>query len=110
MAATIAERVAKGAATLDKTAPGWEHDIDLDKLRMSGAFDCVLGQLGTARDMAWEDLVPCAVRQPHTDICRELGFLASNSKAEFPQAYREEYDALQDAWETLISNRLDSGL
>jgi hypothetical protein len=44
---TIAQRVAAGVAYLDKEAggPGWASHIDLDRLDLQDAYDCVLGQL-----------------------------------------------------------------
>jgi hypothetical protein len=48
---SIAERVAKGAALLDKKNPGWWKPdaapiaIDLDDLELSSDCNCVLGQL-----------------------------------------------------------------
>lgn len=42
---SVAERVAAGAAYLDQHQPGWDAQIDLDRLNISSACDCVLGQL-----------------------------------------------------------------
>lgn len=44
-APTIAERVARGAAWLDREAPGWDSLIDLASLRLSNPCLCVLGQV-----------------------------------------------------------------
>ena len=41
----VEERVARGAAWLDKEKPGWREDINLDALTMSSCSRCVLGQL-----------------------------------------------------------------
>jgi hypothetical protein len=40
-----AERIAKGAALLDKKVPGWRQRIDLGKLNIRWPGDCVIGQL-----------------------------------------------------------------
>jgi hypothetical protein len=42
--ATIAKRVAAGAAFLDKHEPGWVERIDLDRLNLNHTCNCVLGQ------------------------------------------------------------------
>lgn len=43
---TYEERVAKGAAWLDKMyGPGWADIIHLETLRMPSTCDCILGQL-----------------------------------------------------------------
>jgi hypothetical protein len=45
MSATIAERVAAGAALLDEKLPGWDKDIDLGFLDLASPCRCILGQL-----------------------------------------------------------------
>lgn len=42
--ASIAERVAKGAALLDQKKPGWFRNVDLDKLDINARCDCIIGQ------------------------------------------------------------------
>jgi hypothetical protein len=44
--ATIAERVARGAALLDEREPGWWQRIDLSKLDIKSCEDCIAAQLG----------------------------------------------------------------
>lgn len=41
---TIPQRVAKGAALMDKEMPGWDRRIDLDVLDLQNSCDCILGQ------------------------------------------------------------------
>lgn len=41
---TVAERVAAGAAFLDEHEPGWVDLIDLGRLDLNHACNCVLGQ------------------------------------------------------------------
>lgn len=38
-------RVRRGAKLLDKARPGWEKDINLQKLQLSNTAQCMLGQL-----------------------------------------------------------------
>jgi hypothetical protein len=40
-----AARVAKGAALLDKKRPGWEREIDLNRLDIQSGSSCVTAQL-----------------------------------------------------------------
>lgn len=49
MTATVAERVAAGAAFLDEREPGWWQKVDLERISMDSACNCVLGQLSTDR-------------------------------------------------------------
>lgn len=42
---TITERVAKGAALLDREYPDWWQIIDLDALALASPCRCVLGQV-----------------------------------------------------------------
>ncbi|MEV4575901.1 hypothetical protein AB0K16_21915 [Nonomuraea jabiensis] len=41
----FSERVAAGAALLDKKTPGWYQDIDLGILDLYSTDDCILGQV-----------------------------------------------------------------
>lgn len=45
MTDTGAERVARGAALLDRAEPGWAPRIDVSRLNFNDAGSCVLGQL-----------------------------------------------------------------
>jgi hypothetical protein len=38
-------RVTRGAQLLDEKVPGWADRIDVSKLEMGSAFDCVAGQM-----------------------------------------------------------------
>ena len=42
---TIQERVAAGAALLDKKVPGWREQVNLGTLKMNHCGRCVLGQI-----------------------------------------------------------------
>lgn len=41
----VTERVAIASGLLDTLKPGWRSLVDLDKLDMGSAYDCVLGQV-----------------------------------------------------------------
>jgi len=97
--ASIAERVAAGAAWLDERKPGWERKIDLAALQIKLPCRCVLGQVfaggrewgrngwGYAR-REWPEANPAA-----------LGFAAVDA----------DYPALDEAWITLLKERFSSG-
>lgn len=42
---TVAERVAAGVKVLDQYIPGWEDQIDLERLNVGHMERCVIGQL-----------------------------------------------------------------
>jgi hypothetical protein len=52
------ERVARGAAYLDRHVPGWVDIIDLSQLNLSSQCGCVLGQLEGDFSLAIEKLKP----------------------------------------------------
>lgn len=41
----LAERIARGVDLLDEKHPGWDHNIDLDRLNIVDQRSCVLGQV-----------------------------------------------------------------
>src|SRR5215211_4856802 len=51
-----AKRVVRGAALLDREAPGWERKIDLPTLDMSSTTACVVGQ--TVGFGGWPAMIP----------------------------------------------------
>jgi hypothetical protein len=61
--ATIAERVARGAALLDEREPGWWQRIDLGALDMDEPCECVLGQLATDKQVDWRRAWPLICNQ-----------------------------------------------
>lgn len=89
--------VERGAALLDEKLPGWENDIDLEKLDLAHDCKCVLGQLnggdyyrGTRRIglETWNDE-------------RTYGFVPQT-----PIGQRRRWENLTDAWRRLIRSRL----
>lgn len=68
--ATVAERVAAGAAWLDGNQPGWVDRIDLERLDIGSCMRCVLGQLYGEYSLA-----PLEVRYDYdTDVWLALSF------------------------------------
>ena len=103
MTATIAERVARGAAYLDEREPGWWQRIDLDALDLAVPCKCVLGQLdGGRHGKNWAKIVKAfGLRFGSTEGERfaiALGF----------DRHRETGAELTDAWRALISARYES--
>lgn len=85
-------RVAKGAAYMDATHPGWERKIDLSTLDISDADFCICGQaLGGA--LGYLD---------------ERAILGAQGKSAWEHGFVSSYDG--DAWVLLIKERFDSGL
>jgi hypothetical protein len=99
------ERVAKGAAWLDKEVPGWERKIDLSILQLSSCCDCICGQ--AMADMLEGYYIDGFSRA--MDI--------SNSAYNYEWAkdhgfyYYDEHDlvALEAAWTSLIKERHNTG-
>lgn len=98
MTATIAERVAAGAAFLDEHEPGWVDQIDPDRLDLGSSCRCVVGQLQvhlfryTINDEPYlRALDRYQVADPFV-----LGFNAIDLR---------EYDGLTAAWRELILAR-----
>ena len=77
---TITERVAEGAAYLDRCEPGWDAKVDLGKLDMQAPCLCVLGQLATDLTEHWGDICAHFGIVPHDTVPAQsdwaLGFNA----------------------------------
>lgn len=104
MTATIAEKIAAGAAFLDEHEPGWVDRIDVDRLDLASMCGCVLGQLEIVH-RGWSDRprtnpyewarVRYALPLPRA---RELGFQST-------QPLGPEYERLTAEWRELILAR-----
>lgn len=93
----FASRVRRGAELLDRVRPGWERELDLERLAVRDCHQCVLGQLfgeykdglrmlGKWSSELWDSRVP-------------FGFaLRLGERPYFP--------ALTDAWRALVRERL----
>jgi hypothetical protein len=94
--ASIAERVAAGAALLDERVPGWHDAIDVDRLDIDSPTQCVLGQL-YGDYLAGEDA---------------LSELADSWSSAVSYGFVErdvDGDELTDAWRALIEQRQTGG-
>ena len=88
----ILDRAARGARELDAVRPGWENEIDLDKLDIAVSLCCIAGQLvgayGKYKRLGLEG------------ESVENGMCSSN-----PENSNEEYPALTQAWRGEIQKR-----
>lgn len=111
MTATVAGRVAAGAAFLDEREPGWWQRIDLDRLEMASECRCVLGQLSTDVAPWWPDVVrefglrrAAATFSDDPRLCDwELGFNVSLARGK--QEQDRECAELGAEWKRVITAR-----
>jgi hypothetical protein len=123
---TIAERVAKGAQFLDQHDPEWwradvDRAIDLNRLHLSSAQRCILGQrcpLETLNAVGESPYLSMAMRLSGqerryliADWASERGFEVSgdlldlSSDDDTDEATDEEYAALTAEWRRVITER-----
>lgn len=89
---SIEERVAAGAAWLDKHRPGWADAINLDQLDLADCTVCVLGQVyGDFWNAPLSDGLP----GEWTRRATEMGFADDHGR----------YTELNEAWAALIDER-----
>ena len=92
------ERVLRGAAWLDETAPGWERKLDLSVLDISDAGQCVCGQV-----FMGQVFMPYSWAQEQ--LVEQTGMVGYQATAEHGFLYG--WDG--DAWITLVKQRFDTG-
>lgn len=112
LAMNYTDRVAKGAAELDRILPGWELKIDLDSLYLSSTCNCVLGQLAVDLSPKEPDYwgpsgFDAAIDQiaPHYDWeqwAMDRGFDIEADEGPM------DYVDLTEAWKRLIRQRLEA--
>lgn len=78
---------------MDRKHPGWEHEIDLQRLRFPSVTDCVLGQLYGHVGDGYNHVLPGA---PYTDNEATFGFNRG------PEG---DFDDLTGAWRDEIKAR-----
>lgn len=112
----IAAKIAKGAARLDERFPGWEREIDLNKLDMASGNPlqdgddvkaCILCQVtkvsyGSASILA--GFPPLFMKDEGEGFIVYLGPGYPNDAA-----ISKIYDALNEGWTELIKERFSSG-
>lgn len=134
MNTTHKDRALAGATFLDVHHPGWENEIDLDRLSMVCQEHCVLGQLGPRNQTgaSWAaygydspgefvssspigggahmltEMTPFAAAKFRLGLSRkrasELGFMSPPSFRNVADSY-QDYNGLQEAWVEVITSR-----
>jgi hypothetical protein len=94
VSATIAERVAAGAAFLDENEPGWFRLVDVASLRLEDCFSCVIGQLAGAYEDGLEEYGIDFAQSIDLGF-GELGFLIEGC----------DYPGLTAEWKRVITER-----
>lgn len=104
------DRVARGAAELDRILPGWYEKIDLEILDLDSPCKCVLGQLsvdiidvpgsygGVVMALSHDATATGSKRW-----ARSRGFLA-----QFDAKIEEDADRLTEAWKRFIRQSLEA--
>jgi hypothetical protein len=100
MSTDYAARVAKGVALLDEKRPGWERELDLDRLDIADGTRCVTAQL------SGKDSWLTGMRQLGLEIetYTEHGFRAPDE--EYEQG--DPYATLNTLWREVITERLSA--
>ena len=97
--------VADGVALLDEVWPGWEREIDLNRLDVSDADLCILGQLYGSFTAGLEVLETKAADCIGNFSMPSARFGFNAWSDELP-----EYDRLTDVWHAVITHRRGSAL
>ena len=103
------DRVANGAALLDKHNPDWYMAVSLQGLRMSSCSECVLGQLYGDYGRGLDKVLP-----HHTLETGEFGFMltpeqfAKFSGEERSPAREAAWNELRNEWERAIVLRREN--
>jgi hypothetical protein len=103
MRETVAARVARGAALLDRQIPGWERRIDLETLHLQSPCLCVLGQLHPGQEFA-NTAYSCGLDRLALTTTQGYyhGFDAGCPSVD---AEDGDYDALTAEWHQVITER-----
>ena len=90
------QRVANGVEFLNETCPNWKEKIDVSKLDLSSANNCIMGQIGWPDK---QDMTPFSTAQ-YRIIAELCGFLATYDCYGEPTL---SYDELQKEWLEVLS-------
>lgn len=105
---TVPRRVARGAAFLDRKAPGWERKIDLALLNIADTSACVCGQVfADLREGVTGYTFAKIEGFFDSDGARELGFNVDKDLS--PPAHQLELSLLAETWINLVKERFNSG-
>lgn len=98
MSTDYAARVAKGVALLDEKRPGWERELDLDRLDIADGTSCVTAQLSGQN--SW--LTGMNQLGLEIETYEEHGFRAPDEE----WVLRDAYGTLNALWREVITGRL----
>jgi hypothetical protein len=109
MTASVQERVAAGAAALDKINPGWESKVNPDTLNVSRADACVLGQVYGfyfEAPYALTDHGPAYGFYDNVSLrSLDLQYMGGEARQRLGAEVDAEYKALTAAWKDLLAAR-----
>jgi len=102
---SVKERVAKGAALLDRVEPDWYKHIDRSKLQMDNCITCVLGQCFSLKSIS-------AYENTLRDRLGINSFGTREADHGFnqylpPRGLGDTYHNLTDAWIEEINKRFE---
>lgn len=98
--ASVRNRVALGAQHCDEHDPTWFKRINVERLDIANAGNCIAGQLyGSYNANMWQLGIP-----PGSDRAVAFGFRSEREVTE--DGLLEEYVALTKAWKAEIEDRL----
>jgi hypothetical protein len=103
---SITDDVARGMALLDEERPGWEAQIDLDRLELASDCGCILGQIFASEIDDYytspyeKGLVTLDIDGPQKEA--DLGFYA-RPKPDAPDWL--DWLGLEDEWVRQITRR-----
>jgi hypothetical protein len=102
------DRVANGAALLDRARPNWAREIAQDELAMATCDQCILGQLyGDYRVGFRMVLEPLPSR--YLFAATDFGFtLPGEEQPDWGRETLLRFAALAEAWRSEIRRRLDA--
>ena len=93
------EQIKNGVNWLDENFPGWEHEIDLEKLNLESSCSCILGQTSDY----WWVLESQVAPEPLEGVFDTLERRSEWAEAHgFFQRDVDEYDELTDQWKVMV--------
>jgi hypothetical protein len=102
---SIEDRVARGAAFLDKNYPGWEQNINTETLALDDCKNCIIGQA------VGSFAITCSehkIENPSYLGFEVEGYHFLSMKSE--EREMKEYQLLELAWVKLLKDRATSSL
>ena len=105
----LAERVAAGAALLDRHQPGWATQVDPTLLDMQDPRADVLGQLYGSFDTGVRQLIPAPLGDLEDDWICDHAFDIDDAQLVRPDGPVAAYQELTCAWRLELARRRKGG-